>query len=427
MSDSREEIRRLHGGFGRWRDLDFAGRAAALCDIADGIEARGGELSRLMAREMGKPVSQGLAEAEKCARVCRYYAEHGGVMLADESLDGGKAVHEPLGVILAIMPWNFPLWQVFRFAAPALMAGNTVLLKHASLVPGCARAIGEIIAGASGRDDLLLPVFVRGEETEELAADPRVRAVTFTGSTETGRRIAATAGRHLKKSVLELGGSDPYLVLKDADIGSAARICAEARMVNGGQSCIAAKRFVVHEAVHNEFVARLAEELSAYVPGDPLDPQTKLGPMAEVRLRDELHEQVVESAEAGAEVLLGGKLLDGSYYPATLLTGVRPGMRVFDEETFGPVAAVVKAESEDEGLRLANLSVFGLGAAVFSRDEDRALRLARQLEAGTVAINAQVVSDPRLPFGGIKDSGWGRELGVHGIREFVNVKTIRGV
>lgn len=377
---------------------------------------------------MGKPVEQGKAESVKCATVCRHYAEKGEAMLAPSVEDGATILHQPLGPVLAIMPWNFPFWQVFRFAAPALMAGNTILLKHASNVPGCARAIAEAIADAFGRDDMLRAVFVAGKKVEPLIADPRVRAVTFTGSTEAGRAVAAAAGRYLKKSVLELGGSDPYLVLEDADLESAARICAAARMVNAGQSCIAAKRFLVADPVHDEFVGLFRAELQRFVPGDPLDESSSLGPMARADLRDELHGQVVDSVDAGARVLLGGamvELRDMPYYPATLLDRVEPGMRVFDEETFGPVAAVVRTSGDREAVDLANQTPFGLGAAVFSSDIGRARRIAEQLVTGTVAINSQVVSDPRFPFGGVKDSGWGRELGVHGIREFVNVKTLR--
>ncbi len=364
----------------------------------------------------------------KCAAAGRHYAEHGESMLAPQEREGATLLHQPLGPVLAIMPWNFPFWQVFRFAAPALMAGNTILLKHASNVNGCARAIVMLVAKAFGRDDFLQAVFVSGREIEPLIADPRIRAVTFTGSTEVGREVAAAAGRHLKKSVLELGGSDPYLVLEDADLDHAAKTCAAARMVNAGQSCIAAKRFLVADAVHDAFLERLRGELAAFQPGDPFDPATKLGPMAKASLRDELHAQVTDSVNSGARLLLGGEpveLRGKSYYPPTLLADVVSGMRVFDEETFGPVAAVIRVENEARAIELANQTSFGLGAAVFSADEKRARRVAEHLDTGTVAINGQVVSDPRFPFGGVKESGWGRELGEHGIREFVNVKTVR--
>jgi succinate-semialdehyde dehydrogenase/glutarate-semialdehyde dehydrogenase len=418
----------LTAGFRSWREVPFAERAAGLNQAARLLEDGQADLARLMADEMGKPVKQGRAEMVKCAVACRYYAEHGAGMLAPAEREGAAIVYQPLGPVLAIMPWNFPFWQAVRFAAPALMAGNTILLKHASNVSGCAKAIVSLVAEAFGRDDLMRAIFVAGKEVEPLIADPRVRAVTFTGSTEAGRQVAAAAGRYLKKSVLELGGSDPYLVLDDADLPAAAKTCAAARMVNGGQSCIAAKRFLVAAAVHDEFVELLVKELSGYVAGDPLDEATLLGPMARGDLRDEVHGQVKDSVAAGARLAVGGEipeLRDRPYYPATLLTGVKPGMRVFDEETFGPVAAVVKVADDDEAVRLANLTPFGLGAAVFSRDQARARAVAERIESGTVAINAQVVSDPRFPFGGVKDSGWGRELGVEGIREFVNVKTLR--
>lgn len=423
-----DSLASVAAAFETLRALPFPDRVAGLRRAALILEEQQDEFAALMAREMGKPVTQGKAEAVKCATACRYYADHGEAMLEPSLEDGATILHQPLGPVLAIMPWNFPFWQVFRFAAPALMAGNPILLKHASNVPGCARAIGRIVAEAFGRDDFLRAVFVSGKEVEPLIADPRIRAVTFTGSTEAGRAVAAAAGRHLKTSVLELGGSDPYLVLEDADLECAARICAAARMVNAGQSCIAAKRFLVADPVHDEFVVLLRAELERYAAGDPLEASTTLGPMARPDLREELHGQVVDSAAAGARVLLGGAMLelrDLPYYPATLLDRVRPGMRAFDEETFGPVAAVVRTSGDREAVALANQTPFGLGAAVFTADEERARRIAGQLVTGTVAINSQVVSDPRFPFGGVKDSGWGRELGVHGIREFVNVKTVR--
>jgi succinate-semialdehyde dehydrogenase/glutarate-semialdehyde dehydrogenase len=415
-------------GFVELRELPFAQRASALMRAANLLEAGREEFALTMAREMGKPVTQGEAEVAKCAATCRHYAEHGEAMLAPQELEEATLLHQPLGPVLAIMPWNFPFWQVFRFAAPALMAGNPILLKHASNVSGCARAIATLVSNAFGRDDFMQAVFVSGKQVESFIADSRIRAVTFTGSTEVGREVAAAAGRHLKKTVLELGGSDPYLVLEDADLDHAAKTCAAARMVNAGQSCIAAKRFLVADSVHDAFVERFRRELASFLPGDPFDHTTKLGPMAKASLRDELHAQVAGSVKSGARLLLGGEpveLREKPYYPATLLAGVVPGMRVFDEETFGPVAAVTRVTSEAEAIELANQTSFGLGAAVFSADEKGARRVAEHLDTGTVSINGQVVSDPRFPFGGVKDSGWGRELGEHGIREFVNVKTVR--
>ena len=425
MSDSLDA---LATGSRHLREMPMPERATVLRKAADLLEARQTEFARLMASEMGKPIKQGRAEVVKCASACRYYADHGADMLAPVEREGATILYQPLGTVLAIMPWNFPFWQAIRFAAPALMAGNTILLKHASNVSGCARAIVALVADASGRDDLMRAVFVPGKEVEPLIADRRVHAVTFTGSTEAGRKVAVAAGKHLKKSVLELGGSDPYLVFEDADLAAAAKTCAAARMVNGGQSCIAAKRFLVVTAVHDEFASLLKNELATYVAGDPLDEATVLGPMAREDLRDEVHAQVRDSIAAGARLVLGGEVperRDAPYYPATLLTDVKPGMRVFDEETFGPVAAVVRVKDEMEAIELANRSSFGLGAAIFTTDVVRGRRVAGRLETGTVAINGQVVSDPRFPFGGVKDSGWGRELGVEGIREFVNVKTLR--
>lgn len=421
----------LASGFEDLRTISFADRADGLRKAATLLETGQDDLARMMAEEMGKPVAQGKAEAVKCATACRHYADHGEAMLAPVTREGATILHQPLGTVLAIMPWNFPLWQVIRFAAPALMAGNTILLKHASNVSGCARAIVSLMAEAFGRDDFMQAVFISGKEVEPLIADPRVHAVTFTGSTEAGRKVAAAAGKHLKKSVLELGGSDPYLVLEDADLKKAAKTCAAARMVNAGQSCIAGKRFLVTDPVHDEFLELLREELAAFVPGDPFEESTLLGPMARADLRDEIHGQVTDSIAAGAKLELGGQIPEAAelagkpYYPATLLSGVTPGMRVFDEETFGPVAALTRVRNMREAIELANQSPFGLGAAVFSENDARARSVAQSLETGTVAINSQVVSDARFPFGGIKDSGWGRELGEHGIREFVNVKTVR--
>ncbi|WP_265594531.1 NAD-dependent succinate-semialdehyde dehydrogenase [Haloferula sp. BvORR071] len=428
MSDELDE---LVSGYAALRGMSFDERAGGLLRLAELLEKEQDSLAKLMAREMGKPVTQGKAEAAKCATACRYYAQHAERMLSPVEREGATMIYQPLGPVLAIMPWNFPLWQVFRFAAPALMAGNTILLKHASNVSGCAREIVALVAEAFNRKDLMQAVFISGEQATEWIGDPRVRAVTFTGSTEAGRKVAAAAGKHLKKSVLELGGSDPYLILKDADLPEAAKICAAARMVNAGQSCIAAKRFLVEHDVYEEFLPLLKAELEKFAPGDPLDENTLLGPMAREDLRDEIHHQVEDSITAGARLLLGGKIpeepeLRGKpYYPATLLADVRPGMRAFDEETFGPVAAVMRVKDEAEAIQWANQSPFGLGGAVFSRDMARARRVAEALETGTVAINGQVVSDPRFPFGGVKDSGWGRELGEEGIREFVNLKTLR--
>jgi succinate-semialdehyde dehydrogenase/glutarate-semialdehyde dehydrogenase len=417
--------------FEAWRRTTFAERGAVLRRAAALLRERRSDLARLMALEMGKPVVQGRAEADKCAWVCEHYADHAEGLLAPEDAPTDAArsyvAFEPLGPVLAVMPWNFPLWQVFRFAAPALMAGNVGLLKHASNVSGCALAIEEILHGAGLPRDAFRSLLVGSSRVAALVEAPEVAAVTLTGSTPAGRAVAARAGACLKKTVLELGGSDPYVVLEDADLEAAAETCAAARLVNGGQSCIAAKRFVVVEAVLPRFEELLVARIGARRVGDPLDEGTEVGPQARRDLRDELHLQVEASVAAGARVLLGCRVPEGpgAFYPPGVLAGVRPGMPAFDEEVFGPVAAVVAARDEEDAVRLANRTAFGLGAAVFTRDRERGERIARrELQAGSCFVNAAVKSDPRLPFGGIRESGYGRELGAFGIRELVNVKTV---
>jgi succinate-semialdehyde dehydrogenase/glutarate-semialdehyde dehydrogenase len=384
-----------------------------------------------MALEMGKPVTQGQAETDKCAGVCDYYAEHAARLLAPEpALTEARTSYvafAPLGAVLAVMPWNFPLWQVFRFAAPALMAGNVGLLKHASNVTGVALAIEEILHAAGVPRAAFRTLLVPSSRVAGLIESPHVAALTLTGSTPAGRAVAAKAGACLKKSVLELGGSDPYVVLEDADLEAAAETCAASRLINGGQSCIAAKRFVVVEPVLREFEERLVQRMRARPMGDPLDEATAVGPQARADLRDELDRQVEASVAKGARVRLGCVVPagPGAFYPPSVLSDVTPGMPAFDEELFGPVAAVVAARDEQDAIRLANHTVFGLGAAVFTRDLARGERIARhELQAGSCFVNAFVRSDPRLPFGGIRESGYGRELGAFGIREFVNVKTV---
>jgi succinate-semialdehyde dehydrogenase/glutarate-semialdehyde dehydrogenase len=384
-----------------------------------------------MALEMGKPLAQGRAEADKCAWVCDHYAQHAEGFLAPEDVatDATRSyvAFEPLGVVLAVMPWNFPLWQVFRFVAPALMAGNVGVLKHSSNVSGCALALEAILHDAGVPHDVFRTLLVGSPRVGALIEAPQIAAVTLTGSTPAGRAVAEKAGACLKKVVLELGGSDPYVILDDADLDEAAETCATARLVNGGQSCIAAKRFVVVEEVLEPFVERLVARMGARRLGDPLDEATDVGPQARHDLRDELHGQVQASVEAGARVRLGCQVPKGpgAFYPPSVLTHVVPGMPAYEEELFGPVAAVVSARDEGDALRIANDTPFGLGAAVFTRDRERGERIAREeLEAGACFVNTFVRSDPRLPFGGIKESGFGRELGVFGIREFVNVKTV---
>ena len=417
--------------FEAWRRTTFAERASVLRRAGVHLRERRSELARLMALEMGKPVAQGRGEAEKCAWVCDHYAEHAERLLAPEvvATDASKSyvAFEPLGPVLAVIPWNFPFWQVFRFAAPALMAGNVGLLKHASNVSGCALAIEELLHAAGVPREAFRALLVPSSRVGALVEAPEVAAVTLTGSTPAGRSIAAKAGSVLKKTVLELGGSDPYVVLEDADIEKTAETCAVARLVNGGQSCIAAKRFVVVEPVRARFEELLVERIRARRTGDPLQEGVHVGPQARRDLRDDLHRQVQASVARGARVLLGCTVPEGpgAFYPPSVLSGVVPGMPAFDEELFGPVAAVVAAKDEKDAIRLANHTVFGLGAAVFTRDLERGERIARnELAAGSCFVNAFVKSDPRLPFGGIRESGYGRELGIFGIREFVNVKTV---
>jgi succinate-semialdehyde dehydrogenase/glutarate-semialdehyde dehydrogenase len=400
-------------------------RAAAL------LRERTEALATLMADEMGKPVTQGRAEVGKCAWVCEHYAEHAEGYLADRAVVTEHAeafvTHQPLGVVLAIMPWNFPLWQVFRAAAPTLMAGNTMLLKHASNVPGCALAIEGVFRDAGAAPGVFTTLLISGDTARKLIRSDRVQAVTLTGSTGAGSAVAREAGRAIKKTVLELGGSDAYVVLRDADLGLAAELCARSRLINSGQSCIAAKRFVVVEAVREEFTDRFVAVMRDAVVGAPRDDATTVGPLARTDLRDALHEQVRASVARGARLLLGGEVAPGAgaWYPPTVLDGVARGMPAWREELFGPVASIIGVRDERAAIRAANATSFGLGAAVFTRDVARGRRIARdELAAGATVVNGNVQSDPRLPFGGIGESGYGRELGAEGIREFVNVKSV---
>jgi len=428
--DVARAIDAAHAAFRQWRVRPFSQRSSVIRRVARLLRDRREELAVLMAQEMGKPVTAGRSEIDKCAWVCKYYAAHGPEFLGFEAVqtdaEESFVAYEPLGIVLGVMPWNFPLWQVFRFLAPTLMAGNAALLKHAANVPGCALAIEELLREAGAPEGLLATLLVGSEHVPSILDDDRVRAVTLTGSTEAGRAVASEAGRRLKKNVLELGGSDPYLVLEDADLPLAVRQCVTSRLVNSGQSCIAAKRFIVLDEVYDAFVDRCAAEMERRVYGDPLDDATEVGPQAERSLRDALHEQVVATIEAGARRVLGGERPDGpgAWYPPTLLADVPAGTPASAEEVFGPVASVIRARDEDEAVRIANDSAFGLGAAVFTEDVARGRRIARELDAGACFVNTFVRSDPRLPFGGVKDSGYGRELGRFGILEFVNVKTV---
>jgi succinate-semialdehyde dehydrogenase / glutarate-semialdehyde dehydrogenase len=415
-----------------WRRVDFAVRAERMRSAAAVLKRRRGEFAALMTDEMGKTVTDGLAEVDKCASACEHFADQAVHYLAREAVDiGGPeafVTFNPIGIVLAVMPWNFPFWQVFRFAAPALMAGNGAVLKHASNVPGCALAIESVFRDAGFPDDLFRTVLVKSDAVDALIAHPKVAAVTLTGSVSAGRSVARTAGGLLKKCVLELGGSDAYVVLDDADVATAAKVCARARMVNGGQSCIAGKRFIAVQSVRPAFEAALVEAMRAYTMGDPRDEATRFGPLQSVAARDQIHAQVEASIRAGARLLLGGRVPDrpGAWYPATVLSDVAPGQPAHDEEVFGPVAAVIEARDEDDAIEIANASEFGLGSGVLTSDLARGERVAAErLDAGLAFVNDNVRSDPRLPFGGVKHSGFGRECAGYGIREFVNIKTVQ--
>jgi succinate-semialdehyde dehydrogenase/glutarate-semialdehyde dehydrogenase len=430
-SEVEEALELCHAAWLSWRETTFAERSRPMRRVARVLRDRSRELGRLITREMGKPLGDAVAEVEKCALGCDYYAEHAEAALAPTSVgtDALRSywIYRPLGVVLAVMPWNFPFWQVFRYAAPNLMAGNAALLKHASNVPGCALAIEGIFREAGFPEHLFRTLLVGSDAVAGLIEDPRVAAVTVTGSVRAGKAVAEKAGSVIKKTVLELGGSDPYVVLEDADLELAAEVCARSRLVNSGQSCIAAKRFVVVEPVRDAFLERFVARMREARVGDPLDDATQVGPLARVDLRDELHDQVLRSLRAGARCLLGGEIPDrpGAWYPPTVLVDVRPGCPAYQEELFGPVAAVIGARDEEDAIAIANDTSFGLGAAVFTTDLARGERIAAErLEAGLCFVNELVRSDPRLPFGGIKESGYGRELSPLGIREFVNVKTV---
>ena len=431
IDDARAAAKAARAAFLEWRRTSFGQRSVVLQKAAEILRSRKDEFARLMTEEMGKTLDDGRAEVEKCAFNCDWFAGHAAEYLANEPADigGGEAfvTFNPIGIVLAIMPWNFPFWQVFRAAAPALMAGNGMLLKHASNVPGSALAIEEVLHQAGVPRDLFRTLLLPSSEVEVLIKDDNVAAATLTGSVPAGRSVATAAGSVLKKCVLELGGSDAYLVLEDADLAAAAKVAATARMVNGGQSCIAGKRFIVVRSILEPFEQAMVEAMRAYEMGDPTKEGTKLGPMQSVHARDEIHRQVEDSIARGARLLLGGKIPDqpGAWYPATVLGNVRPGQPAHDEEVFGPVAAIIAAEDEADAIRIANASEFGLGSGVLTADLDRGRRIAAQeLEAGSSFVNENVRSDSRTPFGGVKHSGFGRECGVFGIREFVNIKTV---
>lgn len=413
-----------------WRLVPVEERVQVLRNTAKVLREGKAEYARIITLEMGKPITEAEAEIEKCALTAEYYAETAPKHLAPETIESSAAhsgvAFEPLGVVLAIMPWNYPFWQFFRFVLPAVAAGNGAILKHANNVPQAALAVQEIMDKAGLPEGLFSTVLVEANRVAGLIADDRIAAVTLTGSTQVGQIVASQAGYALKKQVLELGGSDPFIVLADADIKAAAKVAVKARFTNNGQSCVNAKRFIVDEKVADEFVAEFVANTQALVVGDPTDPATTIGPMARENLRTELHDQVTRTIEAGGKVLLGGAVVDGPgyFYQPTVIDHVVPGQAAFDEETFGPVAAIVRVKSTDEAITLANKTEYGLGAALWTGDTETAGReLLPRIDAGAVFINGMVASDPRLPFGGIKKSGYGRELGSYGIREFTNMKT----
>ncbi len=432
---TREQLdEKLALGASAWqnyRHTTFEQRSTWLRRAADILDGEDHKLARLMTIEMGKPISAAVAEVAKCAGGCRYYADHAIRFLADESAPatGGQAriAYQPIGVVLAIMPWNFPFWQVFRFAAPALMAGNCGVLKHSSNVPQCALAIESIFVRAGFPEGVFQTLLIGSADVGSVIEDPRIAAVTLTGSEGAGRSVAETAGRSLKKTVLELGGSDPFIVMPSAELDTAVRTAITARMINNGQSCIAAKRFIVHRSIYDQFIEKFVAGVAAVKVGDPMDAGTELGPLATSAIRDELDEQVRKTVAAGARALTGGKPLggEGYYYQPTVLVDIPAGSPADDEELFGPVASVWKVHDIDEAIQIANGTRFGLGSSVWTNNYDEIERFVADIQAGMVFVNGMVASEATLPFGGVKSSGYGRELGEFGIREFVNIKTIK--
>lgn len=430
-ADVEAALTQASKAFDEWSNYSVHEREQLLATAGEVLRENKRAYAELMTQEMGKPITAAVAEVEKCAWVCDYYSEHASEHLADETIGceaGVKTLtaYDPLGPVLAIMPWNYPFWQVFRFAAPALTAGNVALLKHAPNVSKCARAIEDVFETAGYPESTFTSLLIDTDAVADVIADGRVAAVTLTGSERAGRAVAETAGAEVKQTVLELGGSDPFVVFDDADIDTAARVGARARLQNGGQSCIAAKRFIVQESVYDEFLDRFIEEMGSWTVGDPMEVTTDIGPQAREDLLKDLHDQVQRTLDAGASLKLGGEPLDheGFYYPPTVLTDVPRDAAGACEEVFGPVAAVFRVEDEAEAIELANDTAFGLGASIWTEDLDRGERAARKIKAGATFVNELVKSDPRLPFGGIKNSGYGRELGQCGIREFTNKKTV---
>ena len=429
-SEARDIIEDVQKEWLTWKETSFEFRAGLFRNAARLLRERKEMYARLMTMEMGKIIRESMAEVEKCANACDYYADHAAEFLKDEIIpsDASRSLvtYQPLGIIFAVMPWNFPFWQVFRFAVPSLMAGNAGVLKHASNVPGCALAIEEIFRDAGFPQNLFRTLMIPSREVAGVIANNNIAAVTLTGSEAAGSEVAAVAGKYIKKTVLELGGSDAFVILEDADIEKAVKVAITARMINQGQSCIAAKRFIVVKSRLDEFQVRIRYAMSSLITGDPLDPQTDVGPLARIDILQDLDKQVKKSVAASAHVILGGKPDDrpGCYYLPTILTDVKPGMAVYHQETFGPVLSIIAVENEEEAIKVANDSEFGLGGSVWTEDLERGEKAARKIQAGAVFVNGLVKSDPRLPFGGIKKSGYGRELGKAGILEFVNIKTI---
>jgi len=424
------KLQRAQQAFRVNRKRSFAERAQRLRRASDILERRKEEFGRLMTIEMGKPITAAIAEAQKCALNCRYYADHGEAFLRDERVEtdaeNSFIRYEPIGAVLAVMPWNFPFWQVFRFAAPTLMAGNVALLKHASNVPQCALAIEEIFREAGFVDGEFQTLLIGSKQVKRVLDDDRIKAATLTGSEPAGADVASTAARRIKKTVLELGGSDPFIVMPSADLELAAEVAVKARVINNGQSCIAAKRFIVHEKIADAFEQKFVAAMKKLKVGDPLDPATDVGPLAMQQIVDDIDKQVRDSVQKGAKLLIGGKRISGRgyYYEPTALTNIPESAPIYAEETFGPVASLFRARDFDQAVEIANATTFGLGSSVWSNDRDEIARFVDAIESGQVFVNAMVASDPRVPFGGVKHSGFGRELGVYGIREFVNVKTV---
>ncbi len=431
LEEVNEILNQVDTAFQEWKKTSFSFRKGLMEKLADLLDAQKEELAELIVSEMGKIKREAVGEIEKCAWVCRYYAEHAKTFLQNEHIETQASQsyvsYQPIGTVLAVMPWNFPFWQVFRFLVPSLMAGNTGVLKHASNVPGCALAIEKLVVEAGFPDNVFRTLLVSGREVDSIIKNKTIKAVTHTGSTPAGKSVAVSAGLVLKKTVLELGGSDPYLILGDADIQEAARLCVASRLLNAGQSCIGAKRFIIMVEVYEDFKKEFVRLMQEAKFGDPMDETLSIGPLARLDLRDELHQQIIDSVSQGAKLLCGGFIPEeeGAFYPPTVLENVKKGMPAYHEELFGPAASLFKVNSIEEGIRIANDTVFGLGAGVFTSDTQVGIRLAEKgLEAGSVFVNDFVKSDPRLPFGGVKESGYGRELSLFGIREFVNVKTI---